>query len=81
MYEGLVNWKYISPNSVATNGICTEKDINDLRDMFPVVRTAILNDMAREMNGQPIADHDESILKLFNDNAMMKIAASAWTRI
>lgn len=74
------DWKYISPGELATTGIYTEQDLNDLTDriMFPVERPSILNDMAREMRGHSIADQDCSILKLLNEETVMKIAESAW---
>lgn len=76
-------WKYVNPEHLATSGIYTEKDIKDLRDriMFPVERTAILNDVAREMRGHPIADHEGSIFKLLNEGAVMKIGLSAWDKL
>lgn len=48
--------------------------------MFPVERSTILNDFTREINGQPVADHDGFILKLLNDDTVLKLAESALTK-
>lgn len=48
--------------------------------MLPVERPSILNDRAHEMRGHTIADHDGSILKLLNEETVMKIAESAWAK-
>ena len=47
-------WEYISPASLATSGIYTEKDLEDLRDriMFPVERSSLLNDVAYEVEDE-----------------------------
>ena len=51
-------WEYISPESLATSGIYTEKDLEELRYriMFPVEKSSLLNDVAREMHGHTVAD-------------------------
>lgn len=76
-------WKYINPAELATSGIYTEKDLEELKDrvMFPVERGSLLNDVAREMHGLPVAYNDGAILKLLNDNAVEKIVANTWDKL
>ncbi|KMQ82786.1 hypothetical protein RF55_21878 [Lasius niger] len=47
-------WKYSSPGSLATSGIYTENDLEELRDhiMFPAERPAVLNNIARGVMGR-----------------------------
>ena len=51
-------WKYNDPASLATSGIYTEKDLDELRDriMFPMDQPALLNQMAREMHGHIVTE-------------------------
>ena len=75
-------WRYISPDYLATTGIYSEKDIEQLKQhiMFPVERPGYLNDIAREMHGLPITDHSGTILKLLNKEAVEIIIQSTWDR-
>ena len=75
--------EYISPASLATSGIYTEKDLEELRDtiMFPVEKSSFLNDVAREMHGATVADHDGTLMKLMNEDTMEKIIQSTWDRL
>lgn len=77
------NWKYTSPGSLATSGIYTENDLNNLRDhiMFPAERPAMLNTLARGMMGQPTAMHGGGSFTNFLDEASVeKIAVSTWNK-
>ena len=76
-------WDYISPASLATSGIYTEKDLEDLRDriMFPVERSSLLNDVAREIHGHTIDSHDGTFMKLMNDDTIEKIVESTWDKL
>ena len=75
-------WKYISPGSLATNGIYSQKDLKDLRNyiMFPAERPALLNTIARGIMGQTISINGGSISNLFDEAAIEKIAATAWDK-
>ena len=75
--------EYISPASLATRGIYTQKDLEKLRDriMFPVEKSSLLNDVAREMHGHTVADHDGTPMKLINEDTMEKIIESTWDRL
>lgn len=77
------SWKYISPGSLATSGIYSEKDLNELRDhvMFPAERPAMLNTLARGMMGQPTTMHGGGSFSNFLDEASVeRIAISAWQK-
>ena len=76
-------WKYTSPENLASTGIYSERDLKDLRDMimFPVEKPALLNNLAREMHGQPLHIKDAAILKLLNEDALEHITNSAWQRM
>ena len=76
-------WKYTNPAELATSGIYTEKELDQIREriMFPVERPAVLNDLAREMRGHPLGNSEGSLLKLLNENAMEKIIENTWTRV
>ena len=67
-------WKYNDPASLATSGIYTEKDLDELRDriMFPMDQPALLNQMAREMHGHVVTDNEGMISKLLNEDTMEK---------
>ena len=47
-------WKYISPEALATSGIYSQSDLEELKDhiMFPAERSVILNTIARGILGQ-----------------------------
>lgn len=75
-------WKYISPGSLATSGIYTEDDLENLRDhiMFPAERPAVLNTVARGMMGQPGTVNGGSFSNLLDEASIEKIAISAWEK-
>ena len=76
-------WKYNDPASLATSGIYTEKDLDELRDriMFPMDQPALLNQMAREMHGHVVTDNEGMISKLLNEDTMEKIFSNTWGRM
>lgn len=51
-------WRYLTPGKLATSGIYSEADIEELRDhiVFPAERPALLNTIARGISGQQIPD-------------------------
>ena len=49
--------------------------------MFPVEKYSLLNDVAREMHGHTVADHDGTLMKLMNEVTMEKIIESTWDRL
>lgn len=75
-------WKYVSPGSVATSGIYSENDLEDLKDhiMFPAERPAVLNTIARGIMGRPTSLQGGSITNLLDKDAIEKIAVSTWKK-
>ena len=76
-------WEYISPASLATSGIYTEKDLEYLRDriMFPVERSSLLNHVSVEIHGHTLASHNGTLMKLMNEDTIEKIVESTWDRL
>lgn len=60
-------------------GIYTDKDLKD-RIMFSVEQSAILNDLARELNGLTVANQAETIVGLFDEETVLKLAKSFWEK-
>lgn len=75
-------WKYISPGSLATSGIYTENDLENLREhiMFPAERPAVLNTLARGVMGHATTLQDGSLSNLIDTASVEKIAISAWQK-
>jgi hypothetical protein len=75
-------WKYISPGALATSGIYSQSDLDDLKDhiMFPAERPAVLNTIARGIMGQPTTLHGGSLSYLMDEESITKIATSAWNK-
>ena len=76
-------WKYTNPAELPTNGIYTEKELDEIREriMFSVERPAVLNDLACEMRGHPLGNSEGSLSKLLNEDAVEKIIDSKWNMI
>ena len=76
-------WEYVNPASLSISGIYTEKELEDLREriMFPVEKSSLLNDVAREMHGHIASDQDGTLLKLLNEKTMEKIVESTGARL
>ena len=75
-------WKYTNPSSLATGGIFSRSDLDNLRDhiLFPAAKPMILNSLAREITGYPTINQGISLTSLFNKDVIDKIAESAWGR-
>lgn len=77
-------WKYTSPEALATSGIYTSKDLDDLSEYIvsSVERPATLNTIARGVMGYSATINREgSIMNLMDKNALEKLVASAWERL
>jgi len=76
------SWKYISPGALATSGIYSQSDLEELKDhiMFPAERPAILNTIARGILGQPTVFNGGSLSNLIDEASIERIAISAWTK-
>ena len=75
-------WKYISPGALATSGIYSQSDLDDLKDhiMFPAERPALLNTIARGIMGQSTTLHGGSLSNLMDEASITRIATSAWEK-
>lgn len=75
-------WEYRNPQTLATSGIYTQKDLDDLRDhiMFPAERPAILNSVARGIAGQPTITQGGTIANLIDEQTINKIIESSWEK-
>jgi len=73
-------WKYTSPGALATSGIYSQEDLEELKDhiMFPAERPAVLNTVARGIMGQSTLLYGGSISNLIDEASVEKIAISAW---
>lgn len=73
-------WKYISPGALATSGIYSQSDLEDLKDhiMFPAERPAVLNTVARGVMGRSTHLHGGSLSNLIDEASIEKIAVSTW---
>lgn len=76
-------WKYINPEDLATSGIYTEKEIDQLNDkiMFPVEKTAVLNNLAMSMSGHQIISTNDNVLNLFNEQVVEKFVNNTWNKM
>lgn len=72
-------WKYISPSSLATNGIYSSKDLDRLRNhiMFPVERPSMLNTLARGAMGHKVPPGSISLVHLLDEKSLDHIADNA----
>lgn len=75
-------WKYVSPGALATSGIYTQNDLDELRDhiMFPAERPAVLNTVVRGVMGQSTIMQGGSIANLVDEASIHRIVASTWQR-
>jgi len=62
-------WKYFSPGALATSGIYSQEDLEELKNhiMFPAERPAVLNTVARGIMGQSKLLYRESIFNFIDD--------------
>ncbi|KYN15178.1 hypothetical protein ALC57_12607 [Trachymyrmex cornetzi] len=76
------SWKYISPGALATSGIYSQTDLEELKDhiMFPAERPAILNTMTRGILGHSTVMNGGSLSNLIDEASIERIAISAWKK-
>ncbi|XP_076660811.1 E3 SUMO-protein ligase ZBED1-like [Halictus rubicundus] len=69
-------WRYVNPSNLATSGIYTQSDLNNLKDdiMFPAEKSAVLNSVARSITGKTLPDGSISIMNMINEETLDKIA-------
>lgn len=75
-------WRYRNTQSLATSGIYTAADLDQLRDhvMFPAEQPAVLNTMARGLMGKPVVSQGGSIANLLKGPEFNKLMESAWNK-
>lgn len=75
-------WKYKNAKSLATSGIYTPADLEQLREhvMFPAERPGVLNKLARGMMGRSTAAEGGSVANLLDGPEFENIIASTWKR-
>ncbi|XP_070151073.1 uncharacterized protein [Polyergus mexicanus] len=78
-----LSWKYLAPKSLATSGIYSQQDLDELRDhiMFPAEKNAVLHTIARGFTGQTIQSDTVSLQNLLDENALNKIYNNTLTKI
>ena len=76
-------WSYTDAGDLATSGIYTQNDLNNIRDhiMFPAERTAVLNTFARTITGHPTLHQGASLMNLLDEETLEKLSASAWNKM
>lgn len=76
-------WRYSNPGSLATSGIYSYEDLNNLRSsiMFPAERAMVLNTLARTITGQPSLNQGARFINLLDEDALQRIADNAWDRM
>lgn len=69
-------WKYMDAKSLATSGIYSQEDLENLRDhiMFPVERPALLHTIARGATGRFVPQNTISLSGLLNEADIEKLA-------
>jgi len=78
-----LTWRYLTPGSLATSGIYSETDIENLRShiMFPAEKPALLNAVARGLTGHSMNTEGISVYNLLDENSLNKIIESTASRI
>ena len=76
------NWKYENPGHLASSGIYTAEDMDNLRDriMFPVERPAILDTVARGAIGQPTYGNNVNFHNLLDEGRIESMVQKAWDK-
>ena len=75
-------WKYKDTNSLATSGIYSTLQLEQLREhvMFPAEQPAILNTIAREITGKVTLNQGTSIANLLNGPELNRLIETAWEK-
>lgn len=78
-----LTWQYKDPVDLANSGIYSSKDLENLRDHinFPLEKPALLNSLVRGMTGKATVNQGGSLVNLFNQEEMEKLAQGAWDRL
>ncbi|XP_043487840.1 uncharacterized protein LOC122514827 [Polistes fuscatus] len=78
-----VLWKYTDAGSLATSGIYTQADLDNLRDhvMFPIEQPSILNNIARGATGQKVQTETLNFMNFVSKNEFNKFAESVTSKV
>jgi len=76
------SWRYISPGALATSGIYSQVDLEELTNhiMFPAERPSLLNTVARSIMGRTSVLHGGSLSHLMDEASIEKIVISTWQK-
>lgn len=77
------SWKYSSPEWLASSGIYTEEDLENLSEhiMTSAEQTTVLNTLARGVMGQKATITGGSIANLLDSTTLEKIVTSTWNSV
>lgn len=77
------NWKYVSPDTLATSGIYTEEDLTRLKNhiMFPVEKPSMLNTIAHGAMGGNVPPGTISLNNLLDEQSLDRIAEGAGRKL
>lgn len=69
--------------SIGNGGIYTMKELDELRQFinFPMERPAILNTIARKIEGKPTVQQGGKMIHLLDEDTIKEIAESAWSTL
>lgn len=76
-------WKYIDTSSLATSGIYSQQELDNLRDhiMFPAERPSVINTIARGATGRHVPQETVSMLNLLNEADINRITENAVSKL
>lgn len=76
-------WKYIDPSNLATGGIYSPDELENLKDhvMFPLRKISIIDDLAQGAAGQNHPTDNFKLYNLFDEHTLSKIAESTAKRM
>lgn len=80
-----LTWKYISPKKLATSGIYSQQDIDNLREhiLFPAEKQSMIHNVLQSITGKQTLHGDMSIYNVLNEKTLEKITTNAahklWT--
>ena len=75
--------KFEETGNLATSGLYSMKELEDLRNYinFPMEKPAILNQIARKVEGKPTVHQGGSFSRLLDDDALELISSNFWNKI
>lgn len=76
-------WKYVDAGSLATNGIYSQSDLENMRDhiMFPIEQPSILNTIARGATGQDVPIDKLDLMNVLSEQSFETFAESVTSKL